>query len=268
MLNGRVRPEPMSVLRSSMDHRVKPGGDEQQRVKPGDDEFFRRRDAASHPSFATPRKAKPKSVPKISSLKRREAERREARSRSRIEKRCGARPFSCLPHCGRTEAQDLPWTSKNGAGALAFRRPTAASEVLTSARLGPRFLEPPDANGRTLSGTSAASTSRSDTRRTGRCPSRPRAQCIAAPDENRSRSALRSTLAKGVPLRAGFCLGNRYGDESQGLCRNIGDEGCLAQGAAFPGCSAARSGALLIRDRSGLGVCYDPGSAAHHFAMP
>jgi hypothetical protein len=93
----------------------------------------------------------------------------------------------------------------HGAGALAFRRPTAASEVLASARLGPRFLEPPDANGRTLSGTSAASTSQSDTRRTGRCPSRPRAQCIAAPDENRSRSALRSTLAKGVPLRAG-CL--------------------------------------------------------------
>jgi hypothetical protein len=86
----------------------------------------------------------------------------------------------------------------HGAGALAFRRPTAASEVLASAQLRPRFLEPPDANGRTLSGTSAASTSRSGTRRTGRCPSRPRAQCIAAPDENRSRFALRSTLAKGV----------------------------------------------------------------------
>src|SRR5580692_919814 len=36
--------------------------------------------------------------------------------------------------------------------------------------------------------------------------------------------------------------------------------------AAFPGCGAARSGAPLIRDRSGLGVCYDPGSATHHFA--
>jgi hypothetical protein len=65
-----------------------------------------------------------------------------------------------------------------------------------SARLRPRFLESPDANGRTLSGTSAASTSQSGTRRTGRCPSRPRAQCTAAPDENRSRSASRSTLAK------------------------------------------------------------------------
>jgi hypothetical protein len=34
-------------------------------------------------------------------------------------------------------------------------------------RPGPRFLEPPDANGRTLSGTSAASTSQSGTRQTG-----------------------------------------------------------------------------------------------------
>src|ERR1700685_2781276 len=39
-------------------------------------------------------------------------------------------------------------------------------------RPGPRFLESPDANGRTLSGTSAASTSQSGTRRTGRCPNR------------------------------------------------------------------------------------------------
>jgi hypothetical protein len=47
---------------------------------PGDDESFRSRDAAAHPSFAyakkTKRKAKPKSVAKNSSPKRREAERR------------------------------------------------------------------------------------------------------------------------------------------------------------------------------------------------
>jgi hypothetical protein len=41
--------------------------------------------------------------------------------------------------------------------------------------------------------------------------------------ENRSRSALRSTLAKGVPLRAGFSVGNRNGDRSQGQCRFIRD---------------------------------------------
>jgi hypothetical protein len=110
---------------------------------------------------------------------RRSAERRTTGPHRQAMRRA---PFLLSSHCGRTEAQDLPWTSKNGAGALAFRRPTAASEVFwASARLGPRFLEPPDANGRTLSGTSAASTSRSGTRRTGRCPSRPRAQCIATP---------------------------------------------------------------------------------------
>jgi hypothetical protein len=150
----------------------------------------------------------------------------EKRTNQEPHPRMRRAPSLLSSHCGRTEAQDFrePWTSKNGAGALAFRRPTAASEVFwASARLGPRFLEPPDANGRTLSGTSAASTSQSDTRRTGRCPSRPRAQCIAAPDENRSRSASRSTLAKGVPLRAGFWLGNCYGDRSQGRCLFIGD---------------------------------------------
>src|SRR5580700_1256694 len=165
-------------------------------------------------------KAKKSQAKKTPPLKegRRSAERRTTGPHRKAMRRA---PFLLSSHCGRTEAaRDL----KNGAGALAFRRPTAASEVLwASARLRPRFLEPPDANGRTLSGTSAASTSRSDTRRTGRCPSRPRAQCIAAPDENRPRSALRSTLAKSVPLRAGFWLGNRYGDESQGRCLFIRD---------------------------------------------
>ena len=61
-----------------MDHRVKPGGDEQ-RVKPGDDESFRSRDAASHPSFAYAKKSQAKKAsPKIPPLKegRRSADRR------------------------------------------------------------------------------------------------------------------------------------------------------------------------------------------------
>jgi hypothetical protein len=154
----------------------------------------------------TPRKAKPRN----SSLKTREAERREAHHRA-ASKSDAARVLSPF-----LLAEEPRPRGPHGAGALAFRRPTAASEVFqASARLRPRFLESPDANGRTLSGTSAASTSRSDTRRTGRCPSRPRAQCMATPDENRSRSALRSTLAKGVPLRAGFWVGNCIRDVSQ-----------------------------------------------------
>ena len=34
-----------------------------------------------------------------------------------------------------------------------------------------------------------------------------------------------------------------------------------------PGRGAARSGAPLIRDRRKLGVCNDPGSAAHHCVL-
>jgi hypothetical protein len=174
---------PMSVLRSSM------GG----RVKPGNDEPFRSRDAATHPSFAYAKKSQAKKhSQKTPPLKE---GRRSADRRVQDPHRKGMRRASfLLPLTLRGPRPPGP----HGAGALAFRRPTAASEVLASARLRPRFLEPPDANGRTLSGTSAASTSQSGTRRTGRCPSRPQAQCIAALDENRSRSALRSTLAKGV----------------------------------------------------------------------
>src|ERR1700689_1217093 len=108
-------------------------------------------------------------------------------------------PFLLSSHCGRTEAQDFIslGPQKMERARSPFGAPPRHPRFLASARLGPRFPEPPDANGRTLPGPSAASTSQSDTRRTGRCPSRPRAQCMAAPDENRSRSASRSTLAKG-----------------------------------------------------------------------
>jgi hypothetical protein len=54
---------------------------------------------------------------------------------------------------------------------------SCAGDSPSPTRLGPRFLESPDANGRTLSGTSAASTSQTTTRWwTGRCPSRLRAK--------------------------------------------------------------------------------------------
>src|ERR1700682_1813184 len=108
----------------------------------------------------TPRKAKPKSVAKKappSKEGRRSADRRVQDPHRKAMRRASVLLSS---HCGRTE---VAGTSKNGAGALASRRPTAASEVLASARLRPRFLEPPDANGRTLSGTSAASTSQAGT---------------------------------------------------------------------------------------------------------
>jgi hypothetical protein len=58
-------------------------------------------------------------------------------------------------------------------------------------RPGPRFLESPDANGRTLSGTSAASTSQSDTCRTGRCQGRLQAKSDELRRRNRTRSVSR-----------------------------------------------------------------------------
>ena len=184
---------------------------------------IRCRDAPSHPSFAYAKKSQAKKrrqeTPPLKEG-RRSADRRVPGSASKSD---AARVLSPSPlredrGPGLHRALDLMERARSPFGA-----PPRHPRFLASARLRPRFLEPPDANGRTLSGTSAASTSQSDTRRTGRCPSRPRAQCIAAPDENRSRSALRSTLAKGVPLRAGFWLGNRYGDESQEQCRFIRD---------------------------------------------
>ena len=96
----------------------------------------------------------------ISSLQkggRRSAERRIYRSPLRRSKTkpasvCGAHQRSCSRN-----ARD------QSGGALAFRRPTAVMRrgFYPSTRLGPRFLESPDANGRTLSGASAASTSQS-----------------------------------------------------------------------------------------------------------
>ena len=61
----------------------------------------------------------------------------------------------------------------------AFRRSTAVfcRGFHTSTRPGPRFLESPDPNGRTLSGASAVSTSQTTIKWwTGRCPSRLRAK--------------------------------------------------------------------------------------------
>jgi hypothetical protein len=57
----------------------------------------------------------------------------------------------------------------------------------------------------------------------GTMPKPPASAVYRCAHENRSRSALRSTLAKGVPLRAGFWVGNGNGDGSQGQCRFIGD---------------------------------------------
>ena len=76
-----------------------------------------------------------------------------------------------------------------------FGAPPRFSPDFIPARLGPRFLESPDANGRTLSGTSAASTSQSGHAPDGTMP-KPLVNAVyGCAHENRPRSAFRSTLA-------------------------------------------------------------------------
>ena len=91
----------------------------------------------------------------------------------------------------------------NGAGSKR-RRPRLsaphrghAPRALPRLGSGPRFLESPDPNGRTLSGTSAASTWQSGHAPDGRCPEPPGRTVYRRASGNRSRSTFESTLAKG-----------------------------------------------------------------------
>jgi len=125
--------------------------------------------------------------------------RTDGRRLSLLPKEGGGAPNGA-PRLPRLVALARPRPDKRAARLSALLRGHAPGFLPT--RPGPRFLESPDANGRTLSGTSAASTSRSGTRRTGRCPSRPRAQCIATP----ARTA--PAPPQGVPSRkASFASG-------------------------------------------------------------
>ena len=125
---------------------------------------IRSRDALSHPSHAqaTLKKATRK---KSSSPKRREAERRQTHpTGDRIAADKFTQSAQTVRHAARALFSFLPrlWGRIKEGGTLAFRRSTAAFEAVTPRPdPGPRFLEPPGANGRTLPGTSAASTSRS-----------------------------------------------------------------------------------------------------------
>jgi hypothetical protein len=198
-----------------MDHRVKPGGDEW-RVKPGDDVSFRCRDAPSHPSFAkkTPRKAKPRN----SSLKRREAERREAHHRAASIKmrRTPSPVFPLREDRGRRDLKK--WSGR--ARLSAPHRGIRGFLGLGSAQAA-------------LPGTTGCK--REDPLRhqcsehlavrhvpDGTMPKPPASAVYRYAHENRPRSALRSTLAKGVPLRAGSCLCNRDRNKVKGNVALLG----------------------------------------------
>ena len=114
MLNGRVQCGPMIILRSPMDHRVKPGGD--------------RVFSLSRCPFASelcPRQEKPSQghSQEVSSLKRREAERREAHQPEPHRQAMRRAPSLLSSHCGRTEAQDLALDLKKWSGRARLSAP-------------------------------------------------------------------------------------------------------------------------------------------------
>ena len=115
-----------------------------------------------HPSFTHAIKSSPKEL--LPSKEKKGGGAPKGAPRCRIEMRCGAHP-------------DLRSSNTDG-------RSEAASDLMERARspfgapprlfrLRPRFLESPDASGRTLSGTSAASTSQSGHAPDGTLPKPP-----------------------------------------------------------------------------------------------
>ena len=132
-----------------------------------------------HPSFAA---RKPFQIPPLKEG-RRGADRRTCRDRIL---RCGARLFSALSRLrGRV-----------GRGRARLSAPHRGFRGSPRLGLSQRFLEPPDANGRTLSGTSAASTSQSGIGPDGLMQKPPARGVYRSAPGNRPRSAFRSTLAK------------------------------------------------------------------------
>ena len=134
-------------------------------------------------------------TPRKNSLQtRREAERREAHQTEAASKDAARALSPVFPLREDRGRLDL----KNGAGALAFRRPTAASEVFT---LGSAQAALPGTTGckredplRHQCSEHLAVRHAPD----GTMPKPPVSAVYRRAHENRSRSALRSTLAKGV----------------------------------------------------------------------
>jgi hypothetical protein len=101
--------------------------------------------------------------------------------------------------------------------ALAFRRSTAALAKAVTPQLssGPRFLESPSANGRTLPGASAASSSRTG-HSAGRAGprSRPGAECVVPP-AGTALAPLSKAPSRRCPSRARYLPSKRYDDSCQ-----------------------------------------------------
>ena len=163
-------------------------------LDPGDDESSRCRDAPSHPSFAHAKKSQAeRPSQKSPPQKKKGGGAPRGACRIRIEKRCGARPFS-FPPCGRTEAARTSWSGR--ARLSAPHRGIRGFLGLGSARAA-------------LPGTTGCK--REDPLRhqcsehlavrhapDGTMPKPPANAVYRHAHENHSRSASRSTLAKAI----------------------------------------------------------------------
>ena len=110
------------------------------------------------------------------------------------------RKISLPAYAARATFAPAPhWRGAEEAARSPFGAPPRSCAEGPDPRLGsgPRFLESPDPNGRTLSGTSAASTWQSGHAPDGRCPEPPGNTVYRRTSGNRSRSTFESTLAKG-----------------------------------------------------------------------
>ena len=144
--------------------------------------------------------------------KRREAERRTAHH--------GFRPAAERKACQRMRRAPSLVSRKRGIKTAApspFGAPPRSCAEGPDPRLGsgPRFLESPDPNGRTLSGTSAASTWQSDHAPDGRCPEPP-GKGLQAPSGNRTRPIDRLSPVD-VPSMGELALCSYNGDICQDL---------------------------------------------------
>jgi len=201
-------PRPMSVLRSSMDRRV----------KPGDDESLHCRDAAAHPSFAQAKKGQAKKRrQKTPPLKegRRSAERRTT-GPHREEMR---RASFLLSPFWRTEAAGTSWSGR--------ARLSAPHRGIRS------FLGPGSAQA-ALPGTTGCK--REDPLRhqcsehlavrhapDGTMPKPPASAVYRRARREPLPLRLKEYPRERRPFASGIWLGNRNGDISQGQCLFIGD---------------------------------------------
>jgi hypothetical protein len=151
------------------------------------------------------------------SLKRREAERREAHHRA-ASKSDAARVLSPIPLVGGPRPR-----GPHGAGALAFRRPTAASEVFA---LGSAQAALPGITGCKREDPLRHQCSEHLAVRhvpDGTMPKPPASAVYRCARREPLPLRLKEYPRERRPSRAGFCLGNCNGDKCQGQCLFIRD---------------------------------------------